>query len=63
MKTTFQEIKFWLEYRLHKDKTFVADGFTDEPSMRTELKKLIKSGYKPKIVDLSKSQKQQLATI
>lgn len=61
---TLQEIQFWLEYRLHKDKTFVADSFTDEQSMRTALKKLIKSGYKPKIIDLSKQiQQKQLATI
>ncbi len=59
---TFTEIQFWLEYR--KDKTLTKDSFTDEASMRTALKQLIKSGVIPKIIDLSKQQAQQkLATI
>lgn len=50
---TITEIQFWLEYR-SKDSTLTKDSFTDEPSMRTALKKLIKSGIKPKIIDLTK---------
>jgi hypothetical protein len=53
MTTTFQEIKFWLEYR--KGNSYTKDSFTNEASMTAELKKLIKSGIKPKIVDLSKT--------
>lgn len=49
---TITEIQFWLEYR--KDKTLTKDSFTDEKSMKTALFKLIKSGIKPKIIDLSK---------
>lgn len=49
---TITEIQFWLEYR--KDSTLTKDSFTDESSMRTALKKLIKSGIKPKIIDLTK---------
>ncbi len=50
---TITEIQFWLEYR--SNKTLTKDSFTDEASMKTALKKLIKSGYKPKIIDLSKT--------
>jgi len=58
---TLKEIQFWLEYR--KDKTLTKDSFTDEASMKTALKNLIKSGIKPKIIDLSKQQqKTQLAS-
>lgn len=53
---TINEIQYWLEYR--KDKVLAKDSFTDEASMRTELKKLIKSGIRPKIIDVSNKTKQ-----
>ena len=47
-----KEYKFWLEYRLHKDGTFVASGYYDEASMKIDKKALRKLGYKLKIKEV-----------
>ena len=60
--TTSNAVQFWLEYR--KDNGLSKHSFTDETSMKIELKRLIKSGCKPKIIDLTKQiTNNQLAVI